>query len=304
MLTECLLGRLLIAHQRVIEQLMRTTCVLPVKFGTQMPDEKGVREVLERECPLLDSVFAQLHGCTQSEVLVTWDINAVFADVAIEEPIARLRAQIADNAEAATAALRVALGKLVKEALDRRRAEVATRVSDALRAIAIDAIANPVVADRVVVHLMLLLKTDALGELDRCLDRLDATYGGQLCFRCVGPMPPASFATLEIEFLRGDEIERASRLLGVALPASRDEVRSAYRRLARAAHPDTAERCGNSAGTMAALTDAYKVLVRYARAHKTDWQNDGSRAIAAPAVLVSIRRQDAESGVGSIAATG
>src|SRR5262249_37383893 len=39
------LGHLLIAHQKVIEQLMRTAPVLPVKFGTWMPDEKGIREL-------------------------------------------------------------------------------------------------------------------------------------------------------------------------------------------------------------------------------------------------------------------
>ena len=35
------LAGLLIVHQKVIEQLMGTAWVLPVKFGTRMPDEKG-----------------------------------------------------------------------------------------------------------------------------------------------------------------------------------------------------------------------------------------------------------------------
>src|SRR5262249_4854865 len=86
------LGHLLIAHQKVIEQLMRTAPVLPVKFGTWMPDEKGIRELLERGRPLLDSTFAELKGCTQLEVSVTWDVEAVFADIAGEEAVARLKA--------------------------------------------------------------------------------------------------------------------------------------------------------------------------------------------------------------------
>src|SRR5262249_15406602 len=78
------------------------------------------------------------------------------------------------------------------------------QISHALRAVAVDAIASPVAADRVVLHLVLLLKIDALGEVDRCLETLDAAYGARLCFRCVGPMPPANFATLEIERLESD----------------------------------------------------------------------------------------------------
>ena len=246
------------------------------------------------DTPCSNSAFAELSGCTQLELLVTWDIDAVFADIAVEEPVARLKAQIADSAEGATAARRMALGRLVKQALERRRAAVATHVAEALRAVAIDTIANPVAADRVVLHLVLLLKIDALGEADRCLEALDAAYGGRLCFRCVGPMPPASFATVEIEFLEGGEIERASRILGVARTASLHELGSAYRRLARLAHPDTADRSDDNAGTMAALTDAYKVLARHARARAADRPVGGAGVpdIAARTVLVSICRQD------------
>src|SRR5262249_57863887 len=105
------LGHLLIAHQKVIEQLMRTAAVLlPVKFGTWMPDEKGIRELLERGRPLLDSTFAELKCCTQLEVSVTWDVEAVFADIAGEEAVARLKAQIADNGADATPSHRLELG--------------------------------------------------------------------------------------------------------------------------------------------------------------------------------------------------
>jgi len=300
------LGRLLIAHQKVIEHLARTAWVLPVKFGTRMPDERCTRDVLERGCPLFDKTFADLKGCTQLEVLVTWDVDAVFADIAAEAPVARLKAQIADSAEGATAAHRLALGRLVKQALERRRAAVATHVSHALRTVAIDTVASPAAADHVVLHLALLLEIDALGEVDRCLETLDVAYGGRLCFRCLGPMPPVNFAMLEIEVLEGVELERAGRVLGVARTASVDEMRSAYHRLARAAHPDAADRSDDIAGTMAALSDAYRVLGRYARAREAYRHGGGSCAsdpdMTGRAVLVSIRRPDAGSGAGRIAA--
>jgi hypothetical protein len=293
------LARLLIVHQKVIEQLMGTAWVLPVKFGTRMPDEKGIRDLLERECPLFDSTFAKLRACTQLEISVTWDLDAVFADIAGEEDVVRVKAQIADDGTAVTTAQRLELGRLVKAALERRRAVVATHVANALRAVAIDAIVSPVTVDHLVLQLVVLVKIDALGEVDHCLEALDAAYGGRLRFRCIGPMPPASFATLEIELLEGDEIERAGRMLGVAPTASLADVRSAYRRLARSAHPDAADNCADNTAMMTALSDAYRLLVRYARAHDADRCGDSLVSqfdIDAPAMFVSIRTSEAQSG--------
>ena len=63
------LGHLLVAHQQVIEQLIRAAPVLPVKFGTQAPDEMTVRKALERGGRLFETAFAELEGCTQLEIL-------------------------------------------------------------------------------------------------------------------------------------------------------------------------------------------------------------------------------------------
>ena len=191
----------------------------------------------------------------------------------------------------------------MKDALERRRAALAGHLSDALRAAAIDAIVHPVVADRIVLQVALLVKADTTDAVDRCLETLDAEFDGRLSFRCVGPTAPVSFATVEIEFLEADEVEQAGRTLGVNLSASAADVRSAYHRLARSAHPDTAGARDDGAGAMAALTEAYKVLSRYAHARESN-RIDGDLLCPDPsgarAVLVSIRRQDAASGGSAI----
>ena len=40
--------RYLIAHQRVVEAVMRSSAALPVKFGTTLPDEAAVVGMLDR----------------------------------------------------------------------------------------------------------------------------------------------------------------------------------------------------------------------------------------------------------------
>lgn len=289
------LGRLLVAHQAVVEQLMNAGPVLPVKFGTQAPDEIRVHKVLEQGRPLFETAFVKLESCTQLVVVVTWDLDAVFADIAAQESIASLKVRLAGN-EGVTPEERAALGKLVKDALEQRRAAVARSLLNGLRAVAVDVIINPITADRTVLDVALLVKTDAGAAVERCLEMLDAQHAGCLRFRCIGPMPPASFATVLIDFIESDEIERASRSLNVDVGAGIEDVRSAYHRLARTIHPDAE---GGSAPEMAALTEAYKVLSRHARARQDEQSAVAAHAVT-PAVLVSIQRQESASGPGSI----
>jgi DnaJ domain/Gas vesicle synthesis protein GvpL/GvpF len=150
--------------------------------------------------------------------------------------------------------------------------------------------------DHTALDVALLVKTDAGPAVERCLEMLDAEHAGRLRFRCIGPMPPSSFATVLIDFLESDEIERASRILHVDVGAGIEDVRSAYYRLARTIHPDVA---GGSVPEMAALSEAYKVLSRHARARENE-PSCGAVLPDTPAVLVSIERQESASGSGSI----
>jgi hypothetical protein len=71
------------------------------------------------------------------------------------------------------------------------------------------------------------------------------------------------------------------RVLGVRPSATREEIRQAYRRMARRVHPDTNPRWKDSAAAsqrMAALNEAYAVLVDPARRTAYDLQRQDGRA--------------------------
>ena len=89
--------RYLVAHQRVLETVMRDYPVLPVKFGTVLPDEGRVRHLLEQGEPLSRTALAKLAGQVQMEVVVLWNLPEVFQQIGQEEPIALLKAQIASH---------------------------------------------------------------------------------------------------------------------------------------------------------------------------------------------------------------
>ena len=285
----------LLVHQKAIERIMLATPLLPVKFGTVASDEAGVRVILEAGKPAFEAAFDRLDGCVQMEILVRWDLKEIFAEIATEDAVIRLKGQLERAGASPDQAARAEFGRLVKEALERRRTALAAPLVEAMRAVAMDMIVYPSTADQVVVHLVLLMKESARGRLDHCLATLDTAYGGQLAFRCVGPSAPYSFATVEVEVVDAASLARARQLLGIAADASAADVRAAYYRLAKGIHPDLAVSTTDGSSAMAALTEAYRLLAQNAEADKPCRQSEivpaGLPASVGSAVHVVVRRQ-------------
>ncbi len=80
-----------------------------------------------------------------------------------------------------------------------------------------------------VADLALLLPRGASDALDRRLAELDEEFGSRLNFRCIGPLPPYSFATVEVNLPSFEAIDRA-RGLEPREKAGLAEIKSAYRR--------------------------------------------------------------------------
>jgi len=271
------LVRLLLSHQQAIESIMVRAPVLPVKFATVAPDRESVERCLVNAAAKFAEAFAQLAGKTQFEVMVTWDLDEVFAKIARSSEVICLKSELAATGQVGQAAS-IRLGTAVKRLLDQQRGAVSERLSVELGGVAIDTIDNALMDDRMVLNLALLIDQDHAAALDRCLEALDAAYDGKLNFRCVGPTPPHSFATVEVSFLDIGKISWARGVLELDEVADAEEVRAAYRRLARRTHPDSRGEQASGNG-MSILHDAYKTLCAYVETGGPE--------------LVAVRRQEA-----------
>jgi hypothetical protein len=291
--------RYLLAHQRVVEAVMRITPTLPVKFGTTLPDEAAVARLLEGGAAVLAARLAELSQQVQVELIVTWSVEEVFRQVAAEDAIAQLRSEIEAQGPEATTDSRVALGRAVKESIDCKREFYRRRILAVLRLIGTDLAENPLMDDCMVANLALLLPVGASEALDQRLAQLDAEFDERLNFRCVGPLPPYSFATVEVSLPSFDAVDRARRTLALGESADLAGIKAAYHTLIQRAHPDhgTAP-AGDGAATR--LTDAYKTLTRFARALPSMHGKDASartefrfdRGTVEGAILVAVQRQE------------
>ena len=291
--------RFLLAHQRVVEAVMHAGPTLPVKFGTILPDEAAVASLLIRGEAVLAPRLAELSQHVQIELIVSWNLEEVLHEIAAEDAVIRLKADVAaEPAEAANNA-RIALGKFVKESIDRRREAYRNRITAAVWPIAADMVENALMDDRMVANVALLLPEQASEAFDRQLAELDEEFGGRLNFRSVGPLPPSSFATVEVTPQSYEIVDHARRALRLGERAKLIEIKAAYRRLIRQSHPDVSAATPVDKLQSARLIDAYKTLTTYAEAlpvanggRQADSGYRFDRRTVEGAVVVAVRRQE------------
>ena len=257
------LVRVLLDHQRVVEQVMHTFPILPAKFSTVLADERRVMELLTKGYDLFRSTLCELEGCAQMEVVAQWDLKGVFADLGRDERVAQIGALAATAAQERAKELRILAGRMVQTMLEEKRAAYQIRLLPRLRECGLEAISNPCMDDSMVLNLALL--TDGVGRarLDGLLSQLDDECEGRLNFRCVGPLPPYSFASLEVETPSFSDIDRSRRLLDLPVEVTTRQVKEAFRRLASRLHPDVNPDTARSEEAMAELAWAYKLLSRF-----------------------------------------
>lgn len=290
--------RYLMTHQQVVERVMESTPLLPVKFGTVLPDEERVCAFLARGEGLFRANLEKYAGLKQMEVVVLWNLEEIFQAIGQEEPIAQLKAELATRPAEETKAERISAGQMVQASLERRLLTLRDRLLPALREVALDLLVNPAMNDSVVANVALLVDDAKREALERRLEQLDQDFGGRLYFRCVGPLPPYSFATVEAQVPSFEAVDAARRRLGLGEAVTATEIKQGYRRVARQAHPDVNRDHPEAEARMAELTRAYDFLSNYAagqgqeatKARQVVCRFD--RPSVERTVLVTVRRQE------------
>ncbi|MBI2320673.1 MAG: GvpL/GvpF family gas vesicle protein [Chloroflexi bacterium] len=275
-LTRPALLQCLSVHQRVVERVMLDRPVLPVKFGTVLHSYDEVCRALARFRPRLADALAGLGDVVEIEVAATWDLRRTFAEVREEPAIRALAVAAAGRPAEDTLPLRVEVGRLVKAELDRRRAAYGQHIVQRLAPLSRAVQPNALLRDEMVANVAFLVERRDVDELFAHVRRLDSELDGKLTLRCIGPLPPYTFATVELARPSPTEIEMARRRLELGDAASEVAVNASYRRLATRCHPDL--NAGDAAATerFAALTAAHIELLRFIRG-----QDAGEEAHAA-----------------------
>ncbi|MDI6794761.1 MAG: GvpL/GvpF family gas vesicle protein [bacterium] len=174
------------------------------------------------------------------DLTATWiDFSAVLKEVGEEKEIKEFKERLLADPEGVTVEDQMKVVAMIKKALDEKREKYAELIQNTLKAVSQDFKVHELMDDKMIINTAFLIDKDKQTDFDLKVEELDTKFAEKLNFRCVGPLPPYSFYTLEVRKMDLEEIEWARKKFGLLNDfATKDEIKRAYQRLAISTHPD------------------------------------------------------------------
>jgi len=198
-----------IAHQKVLEEAMKSNTVLPVRFSTiaegkdgVSPEERITEKVLAERRQEFEHVFRTMKDKVELGIKAIWrDMDAVFQDIVLQNRrIEKLREQLRSKSSHAGQRDKVRLGEMVKEALGVKRAKLAGEIVAFLRTCSCDSRANKTFGDSMIVNSAFLVEKSRIPDFDARVNQLSERFGEEIKLKYVGPVPPCNFVEVVIHW--------------------------------------------------------------------------------------------------------
>ena len=195
----------MVAHERVLETVMRETTLLPVRFGTvtdSVSPVRNIKKLLESRFEEFQKLLEDIEDKVELGLKAFWrDEKAIFEEIVAENAdIRRLRNSLSGKSPEATHFDRVRLGEMVKEALNRKRAKETAKILLPLRRIAHSVRENEAMGDRMVVNAAFLVNKSKEPEFDQVVGKLDEQLGGRVALKYIGSAPPYNFINIVVDW--------------------------------------------------------------------------------------------------------
>jgi len=262
----------LVGHQAVIEKIMKEHTIIPIKFGTLLENKEEVKKVLEAGYFGFKDRLDKFDKKIELDVVVVWnDLNSIIKKIGQEnEEIRNFKEEIVEKPPEEAFQDRVKIGSMIKDALEKKRNELQGQMLDFLKGNAgvSDSKKHEIMDDKMIINFAFLLDEDKENKLDKALNELNKMYNETINFRCVGPLPPYSFATYEVKKADFEEIDKARQLLELGEEVNASDIKEAYRKLAKEKHPDKFPEDIDAQKEFEEIHKAYKLLLDFCGAEK------------------------------------
>ena len=189
-----------LAHEHVIETVMRTHTIIPMSFGTVFRTDDDIREVLRSIYPSVKDVLKQMSGKVEFGLKVTWDRDHIVEELQREhEEIHRFHQEITRKHLQSTYFARMQLGRMIDKALEERSVEYVREIYETLRAICVASRDNKPIGDKMIMNAAFLLEREREAEFDAAVNRVAKKFGDRLNFKYTGPWPPYNFVNIRLK---------------------------------------------------------------------------------------------------------
>ncbi|MFH1798256.1 MAG: GvpL/GvpF family gas vesicle protein [Candidatus Omnitrophota bacterium] len=188
------------AHEKAIEEVMKTRTVLPVRFATIAEDEEKIRKILAREYDKLKELFNKVRDKKELGLKAIFREDMIYKEILERyEKIKKLKQEIVSVPPAKSYYQRMEIGNLVEQALNEEKEKYKKAMLDALSPLAENVKINDTYGERMIINAAFLVVKNKEAEFDRNIQQLDEKYGDKIKFKYVGTLPPFNFVSITIE---------------------------------------------------------------------------------------------------------
>jgi hypothetical protein len=218
------LAQYLVTHQTVVEQVVKRHPILPLKFGTVLADSDEIHQLLAQGHPQFSLTLFWIQDKVEVEVMASWAGGQIFEENSVEP------AMLPVDETLPAEQIRVSPPQCRQDYLE--------RMVGFLRPVSVDIQPRPIDPGGMAVSVAFLVEGANLETFHERVKHLNALFYNQVDFQVIGPLPPYSFATVEVNRHSPEVIDEAKRLLKLNEVNDEVEVRKAYRRQAAEASSD------------------------------------------------------------------
>jgi len=190
-----------LTHEKVIEKVMEEfDSVLPVRFGTIASSPDEVRNLLDKRYREFRNLLKDVDHKVELGVKGVWkNIDIIFKEIAGENrKIKALKEDIQNDTAKKNNKARMEVGKMVEEALAKKKEREAESIIEALRRTAFDHKLNKTMGDEMFMNGAFLVDKGREKEFDNIMDDLGNKYKNRIKFMYAGPLPVFNFANITI----------------------------------------------------------------------------------------------------------
>ncbi len=237
-------------YQMVLEAVMEDTAILPARYQTVLPGREAVCTLLAQHGHKLAKPITDYGHLIEIEVIVEWDLNEIVKTILSKDGLDTSRLGRTSHGMATA----------LQQEITKRRETLARYIRHALKGISVDLSdvrdPDPGVVTR---HVLLLEKTRD-NDLFLLLRQIDKSGVGKLRMRCIGPLPPCSFASVEVWVGDHEMVENARLNLNLNPIVEKGEIRRAYHSAIKQLHPDLNNVLAGNVDEISAIRDSYELL--------------------------------------------
>ncbi|HEU5451545.1 MAG TPA: GvpL/GvpF family gas vesicle protein [Terriglobales bacterium] len=193
-----------LAHEHVIETVMKSHTIIPMSFGTVFRTDDDIREVLKSIYASLKDVLKQMAGKVEFGLKVNWDRDQVVEELKREdEELRHFHQEITRKHLQSTYFARMQLGRMVEKALAERASQYVREIYEELRSCCVASRDNKPIGDKMIMNAAFLIQRERETEFDEAVNRIARKYGDRLNFKYTGPWPPYNFVNIRLKLERG-----------------------------------------------------------------------------------------------------